>query len=176
MTPRDRARGFTLIELMVVVIAVGIMAGFALDRLLPLVGRAERVAFLQVEGQLKSALLLEAANRITRGESATLPELAAENPMNLLLQPPSNYIGALSGPNPDEIPGRSWYYDKHDGRLAYRVGRFTRFKALNGPDNVIEFRIAFVYRDRNGDGKFEASRDEFGGLRLEPLHRFDWPD
>lgn len=176
MRARESARGFTLIELMVVVIAVGIMAGFALDRLLPLVGRAQRVAFLQVEAQLKSALLLEAADRITHGESATLPELARVNPMSLLLDPPSNYIGALALPEPDRIPGHTWYYDKRDGRLVYRVGRFTRFKPLNGPDNRVEFRVDFVFRDRNGDGKFEASRDEFDGLRLVSLHAFDWPD
>ena len=176
MRTRESARGFTLIELMVVVIAVGIMAGFALDRLLPLVGRAQRVAFLQVEGQLKSALLLEAADRITHGESSTLPQLTSVNPMSLLLDPPSNYIGALAWPDPDKIAGHTWYYDEHGKCLVYRVGKFTRFKALKGPDNRIEFRVDFAYRDRNGDGKFEAGRDEFDGLRLVPLYAFDWPD
>jgi hypothetical protein len=28
-----------------------------------------------------------------------------------------------------EIPRASWYYDEHQHRLGYRVGRHTRFKA-----------------------------------------------
>ena len=63
------ARGFSLLELVVVVVAVAILTGVALDRLLPLVGRAQRAAFLRVQGDLQSALLLEAADRITRGEA-----------------------------------------------------------------------------------------------------------
>jgi prepilin-type N-terminal cleavage/methylation domain-containing protein len=170
------ARGFTLIEMLVVVIAVGIMAGLALDRLLPLIGRAERVAFLQVEGQLKSALLLEAADRIAAGESATLPELASVNPMSLLLEAPANYLGSLAQPDPARIPGRSWYYDEHDRRLVYRVGKLTRFDPAGGPVNRIEFRVDFVYRDRDGDGRYDAARDRFDGLRLVPVHAFSWPD
>ena len=57
--------GFTLIELLVVVVAIGILAGFALDRLYPLIGRAERVAFMRIQAQLLSALLLIVAIFLT---------------------------------------------------------------------------------------------------------------
>ncbi len=92
------SRGFSLLELVVVVIAVAILTGVALDRLLPLVGRAQRAAFLDVQRTLQSSLLIAAAERIVSGEAATIPELAAANPMTLLLSPPANYVGALAAP------------------------------------------------------------------------------
>ena len=92
------SRGFSLLELVVVVIAVAILMGVALDRLLPLIGRAQRAAFLDVQRTLQSSLLIAAAERIVSGEAATIPELAAANPMALLLSPPANYVGALAAP------------------------------------------------------------------------------
>lgn len=171
-----QARGFSLLELVVVVCAVAILAGVALDRLLPLVGRAQRAAFFSVQNELQSALLLEAADRITRGESHTLPEVAAANPMTLLLKPPANYAGSFTWPEEVEIPRASWYYDERLGRLGYRVGRYTRFAAGTGSAELIELYVAFVYQDRDGDGVFDAAGDRFDGLRLTPVHAYDWPD
>jgi prepilin-type N-terminal cleavage/methylation domain-containing protein len=170
------ARGFSLIELIVVVIIVGVMAGFALDRLLPLIGRAERAAFFQVQSQLKSALLLEAAERITSGESATLPELAGVNPMALLLDAPGNYLGSFDGPEHARVPHASWYYDERTGRLMYHVGKHTRFMPLEGPEDRVELAVEFVYEDVDGDAAYSVSVDEFDGLRLASIHAYEWPD
>lgn len=176
MRLRRRLHGFSLLELVVVVIAVAILMGVALDRLLPLVGRAQRAAFLEVQRELQSALLLEAAERITRGEAATLPELAAANPMTLLLTPPANYVGVLAAPRPEDVPPASWYFDETSETLAYRVGRHTRFAAKEGPDRLIELRVAFAFDDRDADGSFDAVHDDFGGLRLQTVHAYEWPD
>lgn len=175
-TSRSRARGFTLLELAVVVCAIAILAGVALDRLLPLIARAQHAAFLQVERELQSTLLLEAAERITRGESHTLPELAGSNPMALLLKPPANYVGALAAADDAEIPRASWYFDEEARRLVYRVGRHARFDSTEGPADRIELRVAFVFEDRDGDGVFDAAGDRLDGLRLEPVHDFRWAD
>jgi prepilin-type N-terminal cleavage/methylation domain-containing protein len=169
-------RGFSLIELMVVVIAVAILTGVALDRVLPLVGRAQRAAFLDVQRELQSSLLLAAAERITRGDVGSIPALADANPMSLLLQPPANYVGVLAAAAQADVPRATWYYDGQAGRLAYRVGRHTRFAAKEGPADRIELQVAFVYEDRDGDGMFDAAGDRFDGLRLEPVHSYDWPD
>lgn len=176
MNFRRQAGGFSLLELVVVVIAVAILLGVALDRLLPLVGRAQRAAFLDVRRELQSALMLEAAERITRGEAATLPALESANPMTLLLTPPPNYVGVLPAPRPEDVPPASWYFDEASETLAYRVGRHTRFAPKDGPDGLIELRVAFVFDDRDADGRFDPVRDDFGGLRLEPVYAYDWPD
>jgi prepilin-type N-terminal cleavage/methylation domain-containing protein len=169
------ARGFTFLEFVVVIIVIAILAGFALDRLLPLIGRAERASFLQVRTELQSALMLEAADRITRGESATLPEIVAINPMTMLLDPPANYRGTVQAAV-RELERASWYYDEGRERLVYRVGTHTRFDPLDGPADRIELRVAFVYRDGNGDDVYSPSADRFDGLRLESVHGYSWPD
>lgn len=171
-----RGAGFSLIELAVVVVIVGVLVAVVLDRLLPLIGRAERAAFLQTQADLQSALLLAAAERITAGESDRLAELAVGNPMRLFLRPPLNYIGPLRAGDADRVPNASWYFDEQDGRLAYRVGRHTRFDPLGGAPDRVEFRVAFVFDDRDGDDKFDPARDRFGGLKLEPVHAYSWPE
>jgi len=176
VSARVRAAGFSLLELTVVIVAVGILVGVVLDRLLPLIGRAERVAFLQVQAELQTALLLEAAELITVGQANRLADLAQRNPMTLFLQAPQNYVGALPSPAAAELPAGTWYYDEQTARLGYRVGRHTRFDALGGPPDRVEFRVAFLYEDRDGDAVFDPSHDRFDGLKLEPTHAFRWPD
>jgi prepilin-type N-terminal cleavage/methylation domain-containing protein len=172
----QRTRGFSLVELLVVVIAIGILSGALLDRVLPLIGRAQRTAFMQVKAELQTALLLAAADKITRGEAAKLQSLADANPMTLLLTPPANYVGSFAWPDDRDIPPASWYFDEHTRRLVYRVGRYARFDAQGGPKGRIELKTEFVYADNNGSGAFEAVGDEFEGLRLTPVHAYAWPD
>jgi hypothetical protein len=121
-------------------------------------------------------LLLEAAERVVRGESDTLISLTGANPMELLLEPPGNYVGAGSRSSAEGIPRRSWYFVEDDKLLVYRPGREARFEALEGPSDRIEMRVSFVYRDRDLDGAFNASVDSFDGLRLESLHLYEWPN
>jgi prepilin-type N-terminal cleavage/methylation domain-containing protein len=169
-------RGFTLIELVVVVIAIAILAGAVIERVLPLVARAQRIAFLQVQSDLRSALRLEAAERITRGESHTLGELAAVNPMTLLPAPPRNYVGTWPEDALGAVPGATWYFDERTGRLVYRVGGGARFEAVDGPPARIELAVELVYEDRDGDGAYHPARDRFGGLELVPVHAYRWPE
>jgi type II secretory pathway pseudopilin PulG len=171
-----RQAGFTVLECAVVVAAAIVLIGVLLDRVLPLIDRSERIAFLQVHSQLQNALTIEAATLLTEGHGSRLGELGTINPMSLFLAPPHNYLGALRWANPEGLPGSSWYYDEDAKTLAYRVGTYTRFEALGGPPNLVEFRVAFVFDDGDGDAAFDAARDRFEGLRLEPRHAYEWPD
>jgi type II secretory pathway pseudopilin PulG len=172
---RLRMHGFSTLELVVVVVLVSIMAAFLLVRVLPLIGQAERVAFRQTTQQIQSALLLEAAERIVRGESASLAALAGTNPMDLLLEPPGNYLGARRSSD-RSLPRRSWYFDADENLLVYLPGRQAEFDPLNGPSDRIEMQVRFVYRDRDSDGAYNASVDRFDGLRFAPVHSYAWPN
>jgi len=171
---RSRIRGFSLLEMVVVIVLIAVMAGFLLVRVLPLIGQAERVAFFHTTVQIQNALLLEAAERIARGESASLSSLAGTNPMELLLEPPGNYLGARRSSD-QSLPRRSWYFDTDENLLVYRPGRQAQFDPLDGPADRIEMQVNFVYRDRNADGVFNASVDHFDGLRFASVHSYVWP-
>jgi prepilin-type N-terminal cleavage/methylation domain-containing protein len=168
------AHGFSLLELVVVVIAVAILTGVVLDRVLPLIGRAQRAAFLDVQRDLQSSLRLAAAERIASGDSGTVLELASTNPMSLLVKPPGNYRGVLTPAEQAEVPPASWYFDEQTGWLGYRVGRYTRFTTRGGSADRIDLKVAFLYDDRDADGVFEAAGDAFHGLTLEPVHAYEW--
>ncbi len=163
--PRTRRqRGFSLLELVVVVALVGILIAVAAGRFLPYVAKAERVAVQRIEGQLRNALMMEAALRIARGEAARLAELNHANPMTLVLEPPRTYLGALRSPTLDLLPPRSWHFDSANRRLVYRAGR--GFEGSRGAPVLREYVVRVEYRDRDGNGRFSPGVDDFHGVRL----------
>ena len=91
----------------------------ALQRLLPWMDEAERVAVLRLEGQLRSTLVLEAAQRIARGRSQSITDLSGSNPVNFLLDPPNNYVGELDDGAPGGAPVRHWYFDGTNRQLVW---------------------------------------------------------
>ncbi len=161
-------QGLTLIIVLVVLILVGILAGFALQRLLPLIGKAEAVAFATVVNQLENALLLETAKRIAGGKGASVTTLADTNPMQLMLRPPDNYIGELHTTATESLPRRSWHYDLSRDTLVYRIGALDRFQQAEQALARIEFRVSVAFDDRNGDRRYQPRLDDFGGIRLQP--------
>jgi hypothetical protein len=135
---------------------------------------AERVSVLRVEGQLRSTLMMEAARRIVRGESASLSELHGTNPVKFLLDPPKNYVGERLRREIEQVPSRRWYYEQDRQRLVYRLGAPfglpVRDESLEDP--AFEVRVAFA--DTNGNGVFEAQRDELYGVRLQRVAGAQW--
>lgn len=171
-TFRLPTRGFSLLELVVVIVIIAVLLVYAVNRLLPYIDEAERVAVLTVESQLKNTLVMEAAQRIVRGESASIAELEQANPMSLLLQAPDNYVGERR--HSDELPARRWYFDKDRRRLVYKIGEpYTpslRDRAWKNP----EFEVRVIFQDRDADGVFDAAKDELFGVRLLRVAGTDW--
>ncbi|MGI9203520.1 MAG: type II secretion system protein [Woeseiaceae bacterium] len=158
--------GFSLLELVVVIALIGLLVGIALNRLLPYVDEAERVAVVTLESQIKSTLLTAAAKRIAGGKAASISELDGSNPMHLMLEAPQNYAGELHRRDSDNVPFRSWYFDLDSRRLVYRIGRRFGWKnddqALQDP----EFGVRVAFDDRNRNGQFDPGADELYGVRL----------
>lgn len=162
--------------MVVVVVAIGILAGVALERVLPLIGQAERVAFMRVQGQLQNALMLETAQRLVRGESRRVPQMAGSNPMDYVLQPPANYLGSYAEPAHAQMPAGHWYFDEGRERLVYRVGSHANFATDGGPVDRAEFQVRLAFRDQNGNGSFDPSADTFDGIWLKPTYPYHWPE
>lgn len=139
--PRTLQRGLTLLELLTVVVVVAVVATVLLERLLPLLGEAEHMHIRMNHDALAAAVNLETARRALQSEPGAAEVLAGSNPVALLDRPPGNYIGAFDDPDPGAIDGGSWYFDRGQGVLVYRVRHARYFRSdLQGPPRL-RFRI-----------------------------------
>ncbi len=173
MSTRFRNRGFSLLELVVVIVIIGTLLAVALNRLLPYIDEAERVGVLTLESQIKSTLLTDAAKRIAGGRAASISELDGSNPMRLMLEPPKNYVGEKRVDQRSAVPRRNWYFDLKTRRLVYRIGRrfgWSDEEFLDDP----EFEVRVAFNDRNGNSRFEPGTDEFHGIRLNTVAGAEW--
>jgi len=168
--------GFSLLELVVVIALISILVAVAAVRLLPYIDEAERVAVLRVEGQLRSSINMEAAKRIVRGQSASLPALAGSNPFKYLLEPPKNYAGERLQRDIEQAPARRWYYAEDKQRLVYRLGAPFGLPVYDESLQDPAFVVRVAFDDTNGNGIFEARRDELYGVRLHRVAGTRWLD
>ncbi len=172
MNTQRQARGFSLLELVVVIAIIGALLAIALDRLLPYIDEAERVGVVTLESQLQSALMVAAAKRIAGGRAASIVEFDRSNPLQLMLEPPDNYVGELH--DPVDVPRRSWYFDLDTRRLVYHKGRPFGLRAGSDALPDPEFEVRVAYDDRNGSGRFEPGADELWGVRLQRAAGAAW--
>lgn len=173
ITNRPAARGFSLLELVVVIVIISILVAVALNRLLPYIDEAERVGVLTLESQIKSTLMTTAAKRIAAGKAASIADLNGVNPMVLMLEAPDNYVGEVGGADAGSVPRRNWYFDPDTRRLVYRTGRrfgWSGVQVMADP----EFEVRVVFADRNANGLFEPGTDELYGVRLRREAGAEW--
>ncbi|MEE4303610.1 MAG: prepilin-type N-terminal cleavage/methylation domain-containing protein [Wenzhouxiangella sp.] len=176
MPARDQC-GFTLFELIIVIVLVGLLFLIASWRLLPLRGDAEAAHVATTIGALRSALGLEVTERILEGSLESAAELDRANPMNLLAQVPARYLGEVPSAQGADIPPGSWYYDRSIRQLRYRL-RFPQYLAHPPYDTPVElsWQVRLRYVDNDGDGRYNAQADSLRGIALEAMNNPQWPD
>lgn len=158
-------RGFTLLELVVVIALISVLLTVAVTRLADYVREAERIAVLNLEGQLRNALTLETARRLLNDDDEAVVALEHANPMRLMLEAPYNYAGELVPEEHYRVAPRHWFFDLGSNQLVYRRGGSTR----GDGQQDIRYDVRLAYRDRDGDGRFAVRADELLGVRLERL-------
>ena len=162
--PWTSDRGFSLLELTIVIAAIALLATLGLQRLWGLTVEAERVAMEQVLSGLRSAIGMNVANQLVRNDFQRLRALEAGNPMEQLAETPSNYLGALANPDPVQIEAGRWYFDSGNRTLVYRVRNAGSFiSTLPGPARA-RFKLEVVY------GEGGAPR----GARLVAVESYAW--
>ncbi len=167
--------GFSLFELLVVIIIISILMVIAIQRLLALQVDAERVVMESVVGTLRSALGIKVAETYVRQGPAGLAVLESSNPMNLLAEVPANYLGELASTvDPTLLEPGNWYFDTGNRNLVYLVNNTGYFSGGLADPARARFTVRIVYSDKNGDGIYDASVDLIEGLRLAPLESYRW--
>jgi general secretion pathway protein G len=167
-----RARGFSLFELMIVVIIFGIVAGVLLDRLNYYQEEAEKAAMEYNVRAIRSALRLRMATMLANGQAQQYATLAQANPMEWLDAVPANYLGALQHPNPDRLAPGSWYFDMDNRTLVYLVRTGRRFVPDAAGYKRARFRVALV-RSSTRPG-VPSVDDGLTSVRIEPVEPYRW--
>lgn len=165
-------KGFTYLELVIVIIIISTLVYFALDRLLRLQVDAEKAAVDQTVGSIQSALALVISEHIAKDKLPELRQYLDKNPMSLLAQQPTTYQGSFNQP-PANLPKGSWYYRTDTKQLIYLVENTDYISNLNNHLALIAFKVFPVYDDNNRNGRFDAG-DTLKGLTLKSLQPYHW--
>jgi len=169
-----RHRGFSLFELLVVIVIVSILMVIAITRLLALQVDAERVVMESTVGALRSALGIKVAESIVKHKIAALPTYEDSNPMNLLAEVPGNYLGEMGAVDPHVLEKGSWYFDKPAKVLVYVVDNTGYFSGGMEDPPRARFKIRLAYTDVDGNGTFDSGIDSIEGLRFVALESYRW--
>ncbi len=170
--PARHSKGFTLIELIVVIFIIVVLAGLFLVRIPLYQERAEKAAMEQVVGAIQSALVLRYGALNARGaaDAKALSILATDNPVTWLQKLPPNYKGEYYDPSPLTVAPGSWMFDLKSRELIYVLNQSDHFSP--GPDGNkwIRFRVRLGYEPALG----RPGDKELALTLFEPTQPYRW--
>ena len=167
----SKQRGFTLLELAVVVTIISVLAVFALNYYYKLLVDVERTSMEHNLGVMRSAISMQFAGYYVAGNMAGLKDLVGSNPMDLLAEKPSNYLGVISHYKFEDIEKGSWFYDSKEQTLLYLVRNQLYFETDLAEPARARFKIYPVYSDRAKEG---SKIKYLSGLTLKEMAPYRW--
>ncbi|MGV3593472.1 MAG: hypothetical protein ACO1PZ_17445 [Gammaproteobacteria bacterium] len=163
--------GFTLFEMVVSICSIVILYMVAEQRLNDLPAAAERASFYAVLEQIKTGVNFEMVTRLASGRSGDIRSLEGANPMNFLIEAPSNYRGELELVTDAVEHRNSWYFETTTGELVFVVGgsSINDVQVVVGgvPVNLGQIRLRLRNVYDQGSGRWQA-------LILAPVRDYGW--
>ncbi len=147
----SRSAGFSLFELVVFIISVAIIYAYAANRFAEFPGQAERANFLAVTTQIEAGLNLEVMFGQGIRSTVSAESYVGINPMELLLDTPTNYIGAFDFVDAEQLDRRIWYFDRTREELVYLINDpqdvFLNINGVEVPTDEIRFKVVLAYQE-----------------------------
>lgn len=165
-------KGFTLIELIIVITIIVVLAGLFLVRVPYYQEQAEKTAMEQVVGAVQSALVMRYGTLAARSAASgkELNALATDNPMTWLQQKPRNYMGEYFDPTPGAVAPGNWMFDLKSRNLIYVVDHGNYFTPDKEGKKWIRFHVHLQYDPRLGGG----AGQELASTLFEPVEPYRW--
>ncbi|MDP3086899.1 MAG: prepilin-type N-terminal cleavage/methylation domain-containing protein [Methylotenera sp.] len=166
------SKGFTLVELVVVISIMAVMATAALDRLFWYQGQAEKTAMEYTATMIKSGLWMEAASLMMAERTSDIPALAKRNPIDLLAQKPENYLGEMHNVKVELLESGNWFYDASTHQVVYMVKHRRYFTPEVIDDYQVRYGMRVLYGEMDIVSGNKASY--IAGATLVPLSKYTW--
>lgn len=166
------AKGFTLVELLVVISIVAVMATAALDRLFWYQGQAEKAAMEYTATMIKSGLWMSAASLMMAERTSDIPALTQSNPIDLLAQKPENYLGEVRNVKTELLEDGNWFYDASTHQVVYIVRQRRYFT----PEATGDFSVRYGMKVLYGEIDIASGNKVpyIAGVTLVPLSKYTW--
>lgn len=171
LAPRS-SKGFTLVELLVVISLLSVLASMLFSRVLFYQEMAEKAAMQQVVGALQSALVLQYGHRMALGMGPDVNNISTENPMDWLAQKPINYAGEFNAIKPAAVKPGNWAFDLKTHELIYVPDHAEYFVPAKDGFKWVRYRTRLGYEAPPGHkGK---GAQELTGVTFAPVEPYQW--
>ena len=140
----DRTGGFSLLELVISLALVAVLVGVFLDRALYYREQAEKSAMEQVALDLRSSVNLRVVELVLENRFKDLAALPLQNPMDLLVRKPQNYLGVLKGTGAQEFVTGNWYFDNTSKEIVYFIDSGRYFELQEQGQKRVAWHLVLV--------------------------------
>jgi general secretion pathway protein G len=173
---RRAQQGFSLFELVVYLLVASMLFATVMNRYREFPGEAERANFTAILAQLKAGVNLQMMDMIASSDWGRAAELEGSNPMDLMLEQPSNYVGAFAMVELAAMPRRVWYFDTTRGELVYLADNADNLYVTredgSAPSDNVRFRINSMRAE--AEAETDAALSRWQGLTLLPVEPYTW--